>query len=251
MHSCLYEGAVWHRRHSPVTHWFSRRLFMVYLDLAELDTVFRGSWLWSTRRPAVAWFRRSDQFGDPQVPLETAVRDLVEAQTGLRPTGAIRLLTHLRYFGFVFNPVSFFYCFTPDGSRVETVVADVSNTPWGERHLYVLATQDEGLMRFKLPKAFHVSPFMPMDMDYDWRFTQPGHRLAVHMVNQREGSRVFEATLVLSRRAIDKASLRRVLWRHPAMTMMVFAGIYTEAFRLWRKRTPFYAHPRHTAPETP
>lgn len=245
MESCLYEGAVWHRRHHPVTHWFQRRLFMVYLDLAELDQVFRGRWLWSTTRPALAWFRRGDQFGDPAVPLDTAVRDLVEAQTGTRPSGPIRLLTHLRYFGFVFNPVSFYYCYSPDGQQVETVVADVSNTPWGERHLYVLPAQPGEAMRFKLRKVFHVSPFMPMDVDYDWRFTPPGRRLAVHMVNQREGSRLFEATLVLSRRAIDGRSLRRMLWRHPAMTMMVFAGIYTEAFRLWRKRTPFYAHPRH------
>lgn len=247
MRSCLYEGTVAHQRHTPRPHGFTRKLFMVYLDLAELETAFAGRWLWSTRRPALAWFRRADHLGDPTVPLEVAVRDVVEARTGWRPGGPIRLLTHLRYLGFVFNPVSFYYCFDATGEHVEAIVADVANTPWGERHAYVVRPQTQDVLRFALGKAFHVSPFMPMDLDYDWHFTTPGERLAVRMVNSRNGERLFEATLALERRAIDGPGLARTLLRHPAMTHVVVAGIYIEAFKLWRKRTPFHPHPRHAA----
>jgi DUF1365 family protein len=244
--SCLYEGWVRHRRREPLPHAFRYPLFMAYLDLAEVDAVFRGRWFWSSRRRALARFDRADHLGDPRVPLDTVVRDLVEDRTGWHPTGPIRLLTHLRYFGYVFNPVSFYYCFDRAGARVEAIVADVSNTPWGERHQYVLPTAGESVRvhRFAPTKVFHVSPFMPMDVDYDWRFSTPGGALAVHMRNRRHGLDVFDATLVLRRRPITGASLARVLVRYPAMTARVVAGIYWQAFRLWMKGAPFHPHPR-------
>ena len=138
MQSCLYKGRVGHRRYTPVRHEFKYRIFLVYLDLSELDEVFRGRWLWSTRRPTIAWFRRADHFGDPSQSLDESVRSLVQQRTGVWPTGPVRLLTHLRYFGYVMNPVSFFYCFKADGTELQNVVAEVHNTPWNERHCYVL-----------------------------------------------------------------------------------------------------------------
>ena len=134
MHSALYEGWVRHRRHRPVAHEFRFPLCMVYLDLDELPELFRDSWLWSAERPALAWFRRADHLGPPDAPLAQCVRDRVAAITGRRPAGPVRLLTHLRYAGFAMNPVSFYYCFDAGGERLEAVLAEVTNTPWRERH---------------------------------------------------------------------------------------------------------------------
>lgn len=249
MHSCIYRGWVRHRRLAPVEHAFDYRVFMVHLDLAELDDVFRGRWLWSTRRPAPAWFRRKDHFGDSNRPLRICIEDLVESEVGRRPTGPIRLLTHLRYFGYCINPVSFYYCWNAEDREVDAIVAEVHNTPWGERHCYVLdaAAAPGPARRFRFPKAFHVSPFMGMDQHYDWRFRDPGDRLSVHMVNEEGGTPMFDATLALSRTPMTGATLARTLCRHPWMTASVLGGIYTQAFHLWRKRTPFHAHPRTAA----
>jgi DUF1365 family protein len=260
MESCLYEGTLRHRRSTAPSRDFEYSLFMAYLDLGELETVFRGRWLWSTRAPGVAGFRRADHYGDPELPLDEAIRRLVAEHTGTRPSGPIRLLTHLRYLGHCFNPVSFYYCFAPDGRTVQTIVAEVSNTPWGERHMYVLpdalnlgpadGERSKTDKRYELKKAFHVSPFLAMDMDYAWRFGIPSERLWVHMENRQNGARVFEATLSLRRRPVSGLELARALLLRPAMTVQVVAGIYFQALRLWVRRAKFYPHPGARTPET-
>jgi uncharacterized protein len=250
MHSALYTGLLRHRRFAPRAHQFSYRLFMMYADLAELDQVFRGRWLWSTKRPALAWLKRADYIGDANVPIDTVVRERIAARTGVRPTGPIRMLTHLRYFGVGFNPVTFYYCFDASDTRVESIVAEITNTPWNERHAYVLtdplADSPARVLRYRFAKDFHVSPFMPMDMNYDWRFGTPGGKLAVNMQNFEAGQCVFDATLDLTRREISAGSLARALVAFPCMTATVLGGIYAQAFRLWLKRIPFHANPSRT-----
>jgi DUF1365 family protein len=251
MQSCLYEGRLRHRRFRPVAHEFRLPLYLVYLDLDELDRVFRGRWLWSTSRPAFARFRREDHLGDPALPLAQAVRALVAERTGRRPTGPIRLLTQLRVAGYVFNPVSFFYCHDPDGA-LASIVADVTNTPWNERHRYVLPIEAKGsrIHRLRSAKQFHVSPFMPMDLDYAWTFHAPGRRLAVRIENLApDGERLFDAVLSLRRREITGPNLARALLRHPLMPLRVIAGIYAQAFRLHRKGLPTHPHPAHLEPQ--
>lgn len=250
LESALYMGRVHHRRTDPVEHAFSQGLFMVYLDLAELPHVFDRRWLWGVERPAPACFRRADHLGDPAVPLDAAVREEVTRQAGRAPQGPIRLLTHLRYWGYVFNPVSLYYCFDGTGRRVEHLLAEVHNTPWKERYCYVLSREDgaEGrTLRFRSPKRFFVSPFMDMDGTYHWKVTEPGDTLHVSIANEDRRGRFFAASLDMERREIGTASLARALAAHPFMTGRVIAAIYGQAWRLRRKGVPTFSHPDQRA----
>ena len=246
-HSCLYEGWVRHRRHLPVLHRFRYRLFMAYLDLDEIEERTSHRWPFATQPGAIAVFRRRDHLGPATQPLRESVADLVEERSGHRPAGPIRLLTHLAYFGHRFNPVSFYYCFDASGARVEHIVAEINNTPWGEQVCYVLDVPHDGRLqgtRFGFQKRFHVSPFMPMEHSYRWRFTPPEERVAVHMINvDTDGQEVFDASMSLTRKPLTTPRLGLALLRFPLMTVQVMVAIYWQAFRLWSKRCPYFPHP--------
>ena len=246
MHSAIYFGRVKHQRYLPKAHAFSYRVCLLWLDLSELPTVFRGRWFWSVGRRNLAWFRRADYLGDERVALAEEVRRRVESRTGKRPNGPIRMLTQLRMFGVCFNPVTFYYCYNADGSAVEYVLAEITNTPWNERHHYVLEAsatpQRAATIKASFPKSFHVSPFMPMEMQYDWAFGEPGEELLVHMTNQMGNRRHFDAGLRLRRRELSTGSLASALVYSSLQGAGVLFHIYWQALRLWLKRTPVFAH---------
>jgi DUF1365 family protein len=251
--SAVYEGWVRHRRFEPVEHEFRYRLFLMYLDLDELPGVLDPYPLWSARRPAPARFRREDFMGDPARPLAECARDAVEAVTGIRPAGPVRLLAGLRYLGHHFNPVSFYYCFDSAAERVEAVVADVQSIPWGERHPYVLARgRREGpVLSDQLDKALHVSPLMGMDQTYALRADEPGSRLAVHIESRpHEGEgKSFDATLSLRRRELSRPLLAGLLARYPAMSLQVVGKIYAQSLRLKLKGARYHPHPEGKRPK--
>lgn len=261
----IYRGVVRHKRSTPVRNAFSYRVFLLGIDLARVEEAMSVSRLLGNERTAHSSFRRRDYYGDAQVPLDQAVRDRVEAEAGQRPTGPIELVTQLRTFGYSFNPVSFYYCWNPDRTELQAILAEITNTPWGERHSYVLAwpglqeaqagetkadseRKPKRSHRWQFRKSFHISPFSPMELEHDWRFAQPGNRLGVHMINRAtERAAEFSATLLMDRRPFSRRELHRALLRHPFLPAKTLLGIYWQALKLWLKRAPFHPHPAKRA----
>ncbi len=243
--SAIYEGTIRHRRFAVRAHEFHHRLALLYLDLQELDGLLDGRLL--DHRPGIVRFRRADYLGDPHTRLADAVRMQVERQTGSAPIGPVRVLTQPRTLGHCFNPVSFYYCFTPQ-ERLDAVVAEVTNTPWGERHAYVLTrTGDAPELSASFAKALHVSPFMGMEQRYTMRVAEPGPTLAVHIESHELGRIAFDATLSLRRAPLTRGGLARVTARYPAATLRVLALIYAHALALKLKGLPVHPRPEEPA----
>lgn len=246
LHSAIYEGQVVHRRMSPRPHRFSYRVALCYLDLDELPLVMAQHPLWSERPGRPVHFRREDYLGDPGTPLPEAARAVAAERLGEDPGGPVRVLAHLRTWGWCFNPLSLLFCFGPDGETPRAVIASVTNTPWGDRHAYVVTPDGvtaDGRLESWFSKEMHVSPFMPMDQRYHFSISAPGRRLAAR-VETYEGDRmVLDASLGLGRREMDRSAMTSMLVRYPLMTWRVSAAIYLEAARLAAKGVPFHPHP--------
>ncbi|MDI9245446.1 DUF1365 domain-containing protein [Marinobacter sp. CHS3-4] len=255
MQSQWLEGTIRHRRIAPVKHEFFYHTGMLALDLREWDSVTDISRLFSLERFNWLSLRRADYFNPDEPDILNAVSDQVEKATGWRPDGAIQLITHPRYFGYVFNPVSFYFCYEAgarpsEGAVPKVILAQITNTPWKERHTYCLETQRTGPAesgwsseRFEFSKRFHVSPFNPMDQHYRWTFSFRGPELRIHMNILQDDTKQFDATLVVYRTPLDRKTLHKSLREFPLEAFKVTAGIYWHALKLKLKGVPFFTHP--------
>jgi len=244
--SAIYDGTVRHRRFTVRNREFMYPIGLLYVDLDELPHLVAGRLV--RRGPGLIRFRRAD-FHRPEIAdLATAVRATVKAQTGVAPTGPIRLLAQLRSFGMAFNPVSFYYCFAADGTTLEAVVAEVTNTPWRERHAYVLKPSSDGaVLRDEFDKQLHVSPFLGMDYRYRASLTVPSVTASVHLENWADDEVKFDATLKLYRRELTPASLRTLARRYPlGGVLRVVSLIYREGIVIHLSGIRNFPHP--TAP---
>jgi DUF1365 family protein len=245
MQSAIYQGVINHRRNDAVRHGFQYPLFMLYLNLDEIDEFFSQSRLWSNERFNWASFYRNDYLNPDIADLKQAVIDEIKQKTGKSFTGNIFALTHVRYLGYCFNPATFYYCF--NNGKLDFIVTEVSNTPWNERHCYVLSCEkEESTYNFTSAKEFHVSPFLSMNMEYHWKFSLPAQRLKLYISNKCNGSMVFTAGLRLTRLDATTKNLNRTLLRFPAVTLKTIIGIYWQALMLWAKGATFQNHPKDT-----
>ncbi len=213
--SAIYLGRLTHARRAPRKHGFGYRLYLLYLDLDELPALLAAPGPLRAGRFGLLSFDRRDYLGGAG-DLAAAARDRVQAALGFRPSGPVRLLTHVRALGYVFNPVSFYYCFAADGRSLEAIVAEITNTPWGERHAYVVRAGPGGAVQ-AFAKEFHVSPFLGMAQSYRWTFGVPGEALRVEMRNEENGRELFRAVLALRRRSWSAGALWRTALAMPLM----------------------------------
>jgi uncharacterized protein len=243
--SCLYLGEVEHRRLSPKKNFFRYAVAYYFVDLAETRTLFRFPFLFSYNFPGILSFWRKDYLGNPKIDLDTSVREIVKSYTEKEATGPIRLLTNISYFGFCMNPVSFYYCYAGDGKTLQFIVSEITNTPWGEKHRQVFEFDGKEMKVFKFPKDFHVSPFMPMNIDYTWVFHSPDEKLKVYMQNRLTGQPqlMFDSTLDLKRKDLTLGNVLGTFLRLPLVTFKTLLAIYYQAFKLYIKKVPFYTHP--------
>ena len=248
LHSRLYEGWVRHRRYQPKSHAFNYPVFMTWLALDELDRVMAISQFWSLERFNLVSFYRNDYLGgNTGQDLSSSVINRIKEHSGEDFKGRICLLTHLRFLGFCFNPVSFYFCYPEGSESPRYILAEINNTPWNERYCYVLDVVEGPLQKnqwtFDFKKAFHVSPFMPMEQHYRWQFSLQESNLTIHMQLQQDNESCFDATLQLKAKAMTPAEMQNLPLRFPFLTLSVVIAIYWQALRLWLKGIPFYSHP--------
>ncbi len=248
LESGIYEGRVFHERLTPKKHSFCYRVFMMYLDLNELDQFSQIHPFWGENKYALARFKRSDFYGDSDKPLTSEIQSLVQKQCGFTPSGAVRLLANLRYFGYIMNPLVTYYCFDKD-NNLEAIIAEVTNTPWGEKHPYVLDCRGQQTQQQHVfEKAFTVSPFNPVDMTYHWASSTPSNALNIKIKNTQKDVPVFHAAMNLQRVELSKKALSRFLIVYPFFTVKVISTIYWQALKLFVKGVPFLGKNYSTSP---
>jgi uncharacterized protein len=241
VNSAIYSGRVIHERFKPQAHKFQYKLMMLYLDLDEIGKIFNNIPFWrDDGGRSLAYFNRRDYMSPDEENLKKVVQDAIREQLNISHEGPIRVLTNIRMFGYCFNPVTFYYCFSKDDSKLEFVVAQITNTPWNERHNYVIDTRDSSNMEFM--KQFHVSPFLDMNLQYDWFFSHPCEMLKVKM-KVADNQDFLRVNLFLRKKPITSINMLKFLVYYGCSNYNTVFGIYFQALKLYFKKVPFYSHP--------
>jgi uncharacterized protein len=245
MKSLIYAGKIRHRRFTPKEHKFSYKLFMFCFDIAAIDTVFKGVPFVSIEGFNWFAFKRKNYLSHPEIPLDKAARELVKEKYNIYPQGKIYLLTHLSCLNYCFNPISLYFVFNKNNDELDFLIVEVTNTPWGEKHAYVLADPEKpkkDIYRYHFQKKLHVSPFMTMDYEYRFNLKLANDRIIVHMGNYQEGNLHFDATLTLL--SVPTKAAEKIFLSYPLITFKVTAAIHWQALRLWLKGVLFQSHPK-------
>jgi uncharacterized protein len=245
MSSCLYKGQIEHRRYFPKRNCFTYDVLYYYLNLDEIKSIFHYPFIFSYNFPGILSFWRKDYFGDPKVDLKESIQLYIEENGFQRVDGQINILTNISYFGFCFNPVTFFYCFDVLGT-LKFIISEITNTPWGEKHRQIFQFTMKDKEEFRFPKDFHVSPFLPMAIDYTWVFHRPAETLLVLMQNRlkAESRIIFDSSLSLKQLPLTTKTVMIHFMAFPFVTFKTMFAIYWQALKLYIKKVPFYAHPK-------
>jgi len=243
MHS-IYKGTITHTRYSPQKHKFRYSTSMLFIDLENINKAFDKNIFWSYNKRNLATFNESDYYVKDNKKILTSIKLLIKNKISVNLKGKIYLLTNAKYFGYCFNPVSFYYCFNESGKLI-VIISHITNTPWNEKHAYLHDCRNikGGSKTFSFNKGFHVSPFMPMNIKYNWSFTEPKDFLYVSMNNYQNSKINFNATLRLTKKAWTPWALNKILLSIPPYSIKTILAIYWNAFLLFIKKTPFYPHP--------
>ena len=248
MNSAFYVGRLAHARMTPKQHRFSYRVFMPFVDVDSVSDITRRATGWGSRGLAPARFGRSDFLGDERLSVAEAVKQRIFEETEQHFEGQIFLLANWRYFGLQNNPIACYFCKGKTSQRLEFIIAEVTNTPWGERHSYVLpVNHEEALFQTEFKKELHVSPFHGMQQRYRWSSTVPDESLAIKLTNLEGGERVFHASLTLTRLPVTRLTGLSLLARFPFETAKVTVGIYWQALVLFLRRVPLFAHSKNNS----
>lgn len=258
--NALVKGWVRHRRYKPKAHQFEYKMTWTLLDLDKAEQLFQKSRLWGIEKANIVSYRQADfhqnnRSADCSLPSPLATKqnvlDSIQRHKGEEFNGKVFMLSHLRNYGYNFNSVCFYLCYDHQ-DKLKYIISEITNTPWGERHSYIFDcekdndSERDAVMQFNFSKAFHVSPFIKMDMHYRWSFKVTAKNLRVHMVLiTSEGQKYFDTTFTAELIPLTHKTMRQYAFRHALQPHKMSFLIYWQALKLWLKRLKVYDHPKH------
>lgn len=255
----IYKGEVVHKRFHPKKHAFNYPLAMILVDVDTIESSFKQSRWWSLERFNLISFYRKDYIQSERITnsdisnrsISEVVSEKIFDDCGEQFKGSVKILTNPRFFGYVFNPVSFYLCYD-ENNQIKYILSQINNTPWNERYTYVhrVPSHSGSKMVFEFDKEFHVSPFMPMNLNYTWKFILDNNQVDIHMALFDSGVKQFVASMRAKYSPFTAINMFKLPVEFPMQTLRIVWRIYWHALRLWMKKIPFYEHPNSHEPKS-